>query len=67
VARIIGVMTMSAKVAPPVFMRLRWIEEHKGVKFDKQNEAHREDLKFLYNLYDKDWREDPMFKALNIK
>ena len=67
VAQIIGRLTMSAKVAPPIFMRLRWIEDHPGVKFDKQNAAHRNDLKFLYNLYDQEWRDDPMFKALGIK
>ena len=67
VADILGQMSMSAMVAPTIFMRLRWIEEHPGIKFDKQNEAHRNDLKFLYNLYNKDWRDDPMFKALGIK
>jgi hypothetical protein len=66
VAQIVGTMTMSAKVPTPVFMRLYWIEEHKGIKFDKHNPTHLDDLKFIYNLYDKDWSDDPMFKAMGM-
>jgi hypothetical protein len=67
VSQVIGIMTMSAKVAPPIFMRLKWIEDHPGTKFDKQNVGHRDDLQFVYNLYNQDWRNDPMFKAMGIK
>lgn len=64
VAEVIGVMTMKAKVSTPMFIRLRWIEEHPNTKFDKTNATHLDDIRFLYNIYNKDWRTDPMFIAL---
>ena len=67
VSQVIGRLTMTAQVAPPVFMRLKWIDEHPGIKFDKQNTDHHNDLKFIYNLYNQDWHDDPMFKALGFK
>lgn len=66
VAQIVGTLSMSAKVPTPIFMRFKWIEDHPNTKFDKQNAEHRDDLKFIYNLYNKDWRDDPMFKAMGI-
>jgi len=63
-AEVIGNMSMSAKVSFPVFIRLKWIEEHPNTKFDKTNATHLDDIRFLYNLYNKDWRTDPMFIAL---
>jgi hypothetical protein len=67
VADVVGRLTMSASVPTTIFMRLKWIEGHPGVKFDKQNEEHHKDLKFLYNVYNQKWCDDPMFKALGIK
>ena len=64
IAPIIATMRMSAVVATPVFMRLRWIDENPGVKFDKMNSSHRDGLKFIYNIYNRDWRKDPLFKTL---
>ena len=63
-AQVIGAMRMSAKVSTPVFIRLKWIEAHPQVKFDKTNPSHVDDIKFLYNIYNKDWHTDPLFKAV---
>lgn len=65
VAPVVANMTMRAAVSTPVFMRLRWIDENPGVKFDKTNLAHRDGLKFIYNLYNRDWTKDPLFKAIS--
>lgn len=62
IAPIVANMTMRATVATPVFMRLRWIDENPGIKFDKTNPAHRDGLKFIYNIHNRDWRLDPLFK-----
>lgn len=64
VAEVIGNLTMTAKVSFPVFIRLKWIETHPNTKFDKKNPAHLDDIRFLYNLANKDWRKDPMFISL---
>lgn len=66
VANVVGIMTMRAVVSTPVFMRLKWIEEHPGVKFDKTNPTHLDDIKFLYNITNQDWRKDPLFKAIGV-
>jgi hypothetical protein len=64
VAQVVGVMTMSAKVSLPVFIRLKWIEEHPNTKFDKTNATHLDDIRFLYNIANKDWHTDPIFNVL---
>lgn len=64
VAQVIGSMTMSAKVSTPVFIRFKWIESNPNTKFNKTNPTHLDDIKFLYNIYNKDWKEDPLFKAM---
>ena len=66
VAQVVGVMSMSAKVSLPVLIRLKWIEEHPNTKFDKTNVAHLDDIRFLYNLANKDWKTDPMFVELGV-
>jgi hypothetical protein len=57
-------MSMRAVVSTPVFMRMLWIKENPGVKFDKTNLTHLNGLKFIYNLQNRDWRNDPLFKAI---
>jgi len=66
VSQVVGTMTMKATVPTVVFMRLKWIETHPNTKFDKTNPTHLDDIKFLYNLDNKDWRTDPLFKALGM-
>ena len=64
IAPVTANMTMRAVVSTPVFMRLQWLDENKGVKFDKTNSVHRDGLKFIYNINNRDWRLDPLFKKL---
>jgi hypothetical protein len=63
-SEVVGNMKMTATVSTPVFIRFKWIESHPGVKFNKTNPAHVDDIKFLYNIYNKDWTKDPLFKAI---
>jgi hypothetical protein len=65
IAPVVANMTMRGFVSTPVFMRLRWIDENPGVKFDKMNLVHRDGLKFIYNINNRDWRLDPLFKVLS--
>lgn len=64
VAPIVANMSMKAYVSTPVFMRFLWIKENPNIKFDKTNPIHLDDLKFIYNLNNKDWRNDPLFQNL---
>ena len=64
IAPVVANMSMRAVVPTPVLMRINWVKENPGVKFDKTNLAHRDGLKFIYNLNNRDWRQDPLFKAL---
>lgn len=64
VAPVVANMSMKAFVSTPVFVRMRWIEENPGIRFNKWNPAHRDGIKFIYNLINKDWRTDPMFRAM---
>ena len=62
VTRCIANMTMSATVPTVIYVRLVWVKlpTHTGVKFDKTNPIHLEDLKFIYNNLGKDWHQDPL-------
>ena len=64
IAPVVANMTMRAVVATPVLMRIHWVKENPGVKFDKTNPIHKDGLKFIYNINNRDWRSDPLFKAL---
>lgn len=80
VAMIIGRMGFSASVPFVVSVRLKWIDqygtktiagengviENITVKFDKNSEVHRLQLKDLYLSAGMDWRTDPMFIALGL-
>lgn len=61
VAPVVANMRMSAVVSTPVLVRLRWIELNPGVVFNKNNLAHLDGIKFIYNLINRDWHTDPLF------
>lgn len=61
ISQVIGKMSMSARVSTVVFIRLKWIETNPDVKFDKTNPTHLDDIRFIYNILNKDWHTDPLF------
>lgn len=63
VAPVVANMSMSARAPITVVVRVRWMNENPGVKFNSTNIAHIEAIKFIYNLAGKDWRTDPLFRV----
>jgi hypothetical protein len=60
----VGQMTATSTTTPPVFTRLLWIEENKGIKFDRTNPLHVLQLKDKYMQVNEDWRQDPLLKKV---
>ena len=54
-------MDATINVPPIIMVRLMWIKEHKGVKFDVHNTVHLNQIKDMYLRIGRDWEQDPLF------
>jgi hypothetical protein len=43
-------------------LRMKWIRDHPGEQFNKNNVQHRFQLMDLYLINGLDWKKDPLFK-----
>ncbi len=63
-APFVGTLTGTSAIAPALAVRLIWIQQNEGVKFDTTNRLHVNQLKDIYLSIAIDWRTDPILSKL---
>jgi hypothetical protein len=55
--------SVPARISPAVGVRLIWKDQNPGVRFNREDDVHRLQIKVIYQTNGWNWDNDPLFKV----